>query len=211
MAERKAPTPSPSSATRASRSAGLGTGILIGILLGIGMALAVAVWLNVRGSPFSERDAPAELPSLKLPAPATDGVSNQPARTPPSPAVAGAPADAAPSEAEAGRNGQRFDFYEILPGSDPAAAPQPRINLPVSLFLQAGAFRSASDADDRKAQLNLLGQTAVVQRVQTGDSLLHRIRVGPFATPAELDRAREFLKSNGIDSISMRPEASVSQ
>ena len=81
----------------------------------------------------------------------------------------------------------------------------------MALYLQAGAFRSPADADDRKAQLNLLGQTAVVQRVQTGGLLLHRIRVGPFANQAELDRAREFLKSNGIDSIPMRPEANASQ
>jgi len=203
MAERK--PAAPSAAGGASRRAGLGTGILIGVLLGIGMALAVAVWLNVRGSPFSEREAPTELPPLKETPPA-----------PPAPPVAGpAPVPAAPAEAEAespdARNGQRFDFYDILPGTDPAATPKPRVNLPVALYLQAGAFRNPADADDRKAQLNLLGQTAVVQRVQAGDSLLHRIRVGPFANQAELDRAREFLKSNGIESIPMRPDTNDSQ
>ncbi len=205
MAERK--PPAPSATTRASRPAGLGTGILIGILLGIAMALAVAVWLNVRGSPFNEREAPAELPPLKTPPP-------PPVVAPPVPATSSV-APAAPGEADAdaggASNGQRFDFYDILPSTDPAAAPQPRVNLPMALYLQAGAFRSPADADDRKAQLNLLGQTAVVQRVQTGGLLLHRIRVGPFANQAELDRAREFLKSNGIDSIPMRPEANASQ
>jgi len=201
MAERK-PTPP---AAGASRSAGLGTGILIGVLLGIAMALAVAVWLNVRGSPFSERDNPAELPPLKETPPAA----------PAAPSAGPVPAPAAPASADTEapevRNGQRFDFYDILPSTDPAAAPKPRVNLPVALYLQAGAFRSPADADDRKAQLNLIGQTAVVQRVQTGDGLLHRIRVGPFATQAELDHAREFLKSNGIDSIPMRPETNPSQ
>jgi cell division protein FtsN len=200
MAERK---PASSSASSTSRPAGLGTGILIGILLGIGMALAVAVWLNVRGSPFSEREAPAELPPLKEAPPAP----------PAAPATGAVPVPAPEDDggADAARSGQRFDFYEILPSTDPAAAPQPRINLPVALYLQAGAFRNPADADDRKAQLNLLGQTAVVQRVQTGDGMLHRIRVGPFATQAELDRAREFLRNNSIDSIPMRPEATASQ
>ena len=206
MAER-APAPSPPAKAGTSRRGGLATGILIGILLGIAMALAVAVWLNVRGSPFSEREAPAELPPLKLP--------SSPA--PPAPATAGADvteptaADAEAGAAEAARGGQRFDFYEILPSTDPAAGPQPRANLPVALYLQAGAFRNPTDADDRKAQLNLLGQTAVVQRVQTGDGMLHRIRVGPFANPAELDRARAFLSNNGIESIPMRPEVNTSQ
>jgi cell division protein FtsN len=202
MAERK-PQATSSSAAGASRPAGLGTGILIGILLGIGMALAVAVWLNVRGSPFNEREAPAELPPLKETPPAP----------PAAPATGAAPVPAPMDDvgADATRNGQRFDFYDILPSTDPAAAPQPRVNLPVALYLQAGAFRNPADADDRKAQLNLLGQTAVVQRMQTGDSMLHRIRVGPFSTQSELDRAREFLRNNGIDSIPMRPEATVSQ
>lgn len=204
MAERKAPAAPPAAASR-SGSPGLASGILIGILLGIGMALGVAAWLNVRGSPFSERDAPAELPPLKSPpSAAADAPAAGPAAGAAGPAAGTPPADAA-------RGGQRFDFYEILPSGEPAAVSPPRIDLPVALYLQAGAFRSASDADDRKAQLNLLGQTAVVQRQQVGDSLLHRIRVGPFATEAELERAREFLKSNGIDSIPVRAEANVSQ
>ena len=115
------------------------------------------------------------------------------------------------SEAPETRNGQRYDFYDILPSTDPAAAPKPRVNLPINLYLQAGAFRNPADADDRKAHLNLLGQNAVVQRVQSGDALLHRIRVGPFATQGELDRTREFLRNNGIDSIPMRPDANASQ
>jgi cell division septation protein DedD len=195
MAERK---PAAASGGGASRAPGLGAGILIGVLLGIGLALAVAIWLNVRGSPFSEREVPAELPALKVPPPVA------PAQAPPAVAK---PADAA--EDEAG-NGQRFDFYEILPGTEATAVARPRINLPVALYLQAGAFRSPTDADDRKAQLNLLGQTAVVQRVQVGESLLHRIRVGPFATQAELEQVRAFLSQNGIDSIPMRPETTAS-
>lgn len=206
MAERK--PSSGSTASAASRGPGLGTGILIGVLLGIGLALAVAIWLNVRGSPFSEREAPADLPPLKeappsVPAAPTGDAVPLPSMPPEGDAEGAAGADTG--------NGQRFDFYEILPGTDPAATPKPRVSLPVTLYLQAGAFRSPADADDRKAQLNLLGQTAVVQRIPTGDSLLHRIRVGPFSTQAELDQAREFLRNNGIDSIPMRPETNVSQ
>jgi len=206
MAERKPSAATPGAGP--SRGPGLGAGILIGVLLGIGLALAVAIWLNVRGTPFSEREVPAELPPLKEappPLPAAPAANGTPPAKAPADEDAGGPGDA-----DAG-NGQRFDFYEILPGTDPAATPKPRVNLPVALYLQAGAFRSPADADDRKAQLNLLGQMAVVQRVQTGDSLLHRIRVGPFSTQAELDQVREFLRNNGIDSIPMRPDTNASQ
>lgn len=215
--ERSAVSP-PAPAAGKSRRGGLFTGIFIGILLGLAMALAVAVWLNVRGSPFNEREAPAELPPLKTPpAPAAAPATG---RSPSSSSDTDTGSDNGPGNgssngsgngSEAARNPQRFDFYDILPSTDPAAAPTPRMDQPVALYLQAGAFRSASDADDRKARLNLLGQTAVVQRVQSGDVLLHRIRVGPFANQAELDRAREFLKNNDVDSIPMRAEANVSQ
>lgn len=196
-----------------TRGGGLFTGIFIGVLLGIAMALAVAVWLNLRGSPFAERDQPTELPALKTPA--------EPAAAPKSPAPeAGAdgappvepdsvPSGAAPAPAAPERGAQRFDFYDILPRSGTATEPPPRVPLPVGFYLQAGAFRNPSEADDRKAHLALLGQTAVVQRVQSDGGMLHRIRVGPFATHAELERAREFLKTNGIDSIPMRPEAAT--
>lgn len=238
MAERKStPAPTPG-ASGGRRGAGLFTGVFIGILLGIAMALAVAVWLNVRGSPFSEREAPVDLPPLQPPAaavrpPASDdgatggGAVGADAAAPDAaglgtagpgtPGESGSGRETPAQRPESGRGGQRFDFYEILPGkgaaNDPAgeSAQPPRINLPMAFFLQAGAFRNPADADDRKAHLALLGQSAVVQRVEAGGGVLHRIRVGPFATQAELDRARAFLSSNGIESIPLRPEATPSQ
>ncbi|MBU3693659.1 MAG: hypothetical protein FGM40_02380 [Rhodocyclaceae bacterium] len=184
---------------------GFFAGFFIGVLFGIGSALAVAVWLNVRGSPFSEREVPVELPPLKTPpaAPVTgpgdagalpdDGLDIGT----PDQGVAPAPADLS-----------RPDAGELRPERSAAAdGSAPRISLPFGYYLQAGAFRNPVEAEDRKARLNLLGQTATVQPLPGGSGLLYRIRVGPFATQAELERAREFLKRNGIDSIPMRPEA----
>lgn len=222
MAERKPPPASPPAASGSRRGVGLFTGIFIGILIGIGMALAVAVWLNLHGSPFQERESPAELPPLK-----------QPAEPRKAPDDAGAPADiAAPAPDAAGeapppdelptnagqlvpgrdspvRESQAHKNPTLLRGGGADMPSQARINLPIGFYLQAGAFRSAAEAEDRKAQLALLGQTATVQRGDDPGGALHRIRVGPFSTQLELERTREFLKTNGIESIPVRPEATA--
>jgi len=208
--------PAPGAANRPAASGGRGggffTGLFVGILLGIGMALAVAVWLNVRGSPFSEREAPAELPPIKrpadLPRPAsgealvpgaaddgsTDGGSRDDRSAP-----AGDPRALGADARDPGSG-------RTLPADRPS---QPRTGLPEALYLQAGAFRNALEADDRKVSISLLGETAAVQRVAGSGGPLYRIRVGPFASQAELERARDLLKDNGIDSIPVRPGATT--
>jgi len=195
MAERKSAVPD-SSPNRAAprRGGGLFTGILIGLLLGIMMALAVAVWLNLRGSPFAEREAPTVLPAVPEPKPAA------------APAVPAADDGEGTVAGEAVKPPSKFDFYDILPNkSGEPASTGNRTALPAGLYLQAGAFRNPVDADDQKARLALIGLTAVVQRLPVSDGFLHRIRVGPFASSAELDAARTLLKSNGIDSVPVRP------
>ncbi len=158
------------------------TGIVIGVLLGVAAAVAVAVWLNVRGTPFAERQAPAVLPPM-------------------------APADSSvPETGSTDAEPPRFDFYEILPGNEPAMEEAPRSATGAPLWLQAGAFRSASDADDRKARIALLGQNATVQRIEVDGGFVHRIRVGPFTSEQELEAVRAFLSDNGIDSIPVRPD-----
>ena len=77
------------------------------------------------------------------------------------------------------------------------------------MYLQAGAFRTAPEADDRKLSLSLLGQAAVVQRVVSAGGPLYRVRLGPFADPTELDRTRDLLRENGIDSIPVRLDPTI--
>jgi len=210
MVERK---PAEAQTGGASRGAGLFTGIFIGILIGIGMALAVAVWLNLRGSPFQERESPTELPPLKQPAEppkAPDGAASPPvedATDGAEPAVPGA--GGATDERPAGAPDLPGRLPRAGAASEPSSQPSARISLPMSFYLQAGAFRSAAEADDRRSRLTLLGQAASVQHAEDASGALHRIRVGPFATQAELERVRAFLKNNGIDSIPVRPDAVV--
>lgn len=157
----------------ASRNTGRsgGSPVFTGVLIGlvVGAVLAVAVALWITGS------------NPFRPAPAAPDLTAPPSATP----------EPAPS----------FDFYKVLPSDAPGelpssatpAAPTPRY------YLQAGAFQNASDADNLKAQLAMLGVEAVIQTGEVADmGVFHRVRVGPFDAMDEVNRTRSLLTQNDI-------------
>ena len=168
-------------------------GILIGLVLGLGIALGVAWYINKMPSPFTaERKAPPRVDAPK-----------------------GDKSTAPKGEDKAAKAGEkpRFDFYKILPGEETpadkrskeadkkdsgkkavASAPKERF------FLQAGAFQSAPDADNLKARLALIGVEATIQSTVVPEKgTWHRVRVGPYTSVEELNRVRDTLKQNGIE------------
>jgi cell division protein FtsN len=67
------------------------------------------------------------------------------------------------------------------------------------LFLQVGAFQKSTDADNLKARLALMGLVAGVQEVTIPEKgTLFRVRVGPYASVDEMNRARGVLAQNEI-------------
>jgi len=75
-------------------------------------------------------------------------------------------------------------------------------------FLQVGSFAAASDADNRKAKLALLGFEAMVRAVQVPEKgTVHRVIVGPFATPAEMEEAKAELTANNFASSLLSKQA----
>ncbi len=172
----------------ASRGGGgsLFIGILIGLVLGLGIALGVAWYINKMPNPFQQK-APAAKPESGKPAPQ--------------------PPKAADKNGKAAEAKPRFDFYKILPGvEEPATDQQLRDAKRApsaareSFYLQAGAFQNAPDADNLKARLALLGVQASIQTTTLPDrGVWHRVRLGPYGSVEELNRARDTLKNNGID------------
>lgn len=162
-------------------------GILIGLVLGLGIALGVAWYINKMPNPFTTRTPPTKLEPVKPPP--TSGKSADPSARAP---------DSKP----------RFDFYKILPGAEePVGEPQAKGAKKPStaaagetFFLQAGAFQNAKDAESLRARLALLGIEARVQTATLPDKgVWHRVRVGPYTSVEELDRTRDALKQNGVD------------
>ena len=101
----------------------------------------------------------------------------------------------------------RFDFYEILPGAKEATPEKPAKETPKgstvsgkeAFFLQAGSFQNAPDADNLKARLALLGVEAAIETTALPDKgTWHRVRIGPYTSVEELNRTRDTLKQNGV-------------
>jgi cell division protein FtsN len=167
-------------------------GMLIGLVLGLGIALGVAWYVNRMPSPF----LPHSTPSSKVEA----GKGS---------AAAGKDGSQAAKSAE---TKPRFDFYKILPGQEEPAtekqfreATRSKPSEREAFYLQAGAFQNAPDADTLKARLALLGVEATIQTTTLPDKgVWHRVRAGPYTSIEELNRARETLKQNGVETTLIR-------
>jgi cell division protein FtsN len=106
----------------------------------------------------------------------------------------------------------KIDFYTVLedriidipvPKDDVDGLKNPSINKQAveKFTLQAGSFKSASDADSLKAQLAFLGLEAKVHSANVNGSTWHRVVLGPFASNSKISRAKNLLLENGIEYV----------
>lgn len=191
---------------RKKSSGGTLIGMFIGLVLGVAVAAAVVWFMNKAPLPFTTK-------GQQPPRPDQVAVAGKPAEPV---ALPGKPGDPVPEK--------RFQFYDILPGK---AAPVPdkpgtkpaddgkkdtaakdekkeeKKDEPkeskTPIFLQAGSFSSAQDADNQKAKLAFMGMEAVIQQVMIQDKTLYRVRVGPYTKIDELNKVRAELAKAGIE------------
>ena len=75
---------------------------------------------------------------------------------------------------------------------------------PFIYFVQAGAFRTAEDAEGQRAKLSLMGiEAKVTEREQSGRQVF-RVRLGPFEKKEDADRQKEKLEASGVDTALVR-------
>lgn len=113
----------------------------------------------------------------------------------------------------------RYDFFTVLPEmevvvpeqelsrkadtAEPTTAETSVVDQDLYI-LQAGSFQNATDAEQMKAQLALLGTMATVQKVTVNGQTWHRVRLGPFRGAREADEMRRTLSDNRIDTLVMK-------
>lgn len=195
------------------------TGIIIGLIIGLGIAVAVALVITKGASPFTDRSNKMGRPADLEPSQANDPNkplygTRTPVRETPKPAPsAPAPAPAAPAAAPADADplgaaiaGMQEPRRAPAPGPTPApvntvaAAPAAAaVTDGYIYYLQAGAFREMSDAENTRAKLALLGFEAAITDRSTDSGVLHRVRVGPYTQVEAVNRARAKLLDSGID------------
>lgn len=193
------------------------TGIIIGLIIGLGIAVAVALVITKGASPFTDRSNKMGRPADLEPSQANDPNkplygTRTPVRETPKPAPsqpdvkpaapAAAPVDADPlGAAIAGMQEPR----RAAPAPTPAAPANTVAAAPAAVsdgyiyYLQAGAFREMSDAENTRAKLALLGFEAAITDRSTDSGVLHRVRVGPYTQVEAVNRARAKLLDSGID------------
>lgn len=85
------------------------------------------------------------------------------------------------------------------PAGGEAASPGGSNTQTQQYFVQAGAFTSASDAEQQRARLAFQGVQATVSQVVANGQTLHRVRVGPYATREAAGVAQKDLAANGVE------------
>ena len=207
-------------------------GLVIGLTVALGVAMYVTKvpmpFSNKNLSRSAEQDAveaqknkdwnPNSAIQAKPASPPEGAADGAPANAatplPNDPPMPTAPAVAADPLADAAKN-------KPLAGTPPTAAtPQSAASQPVApqttapkasntadpftYFVQAGAFKSAADADAQKAKLSMMGiESKVSEREQAG-RIIYRVRSGPFDDKEQAEKIKSRLDSNGMDAALVR-------
>jgi cell division protein FtsN len=199
----------------AKKKSGGGTlvGMFIGLVLGVVAAAGVVLYLNKSPLPFNKQ---------VLENNGAQSATAQPAQPMALPGKPGDPipekrfqfydilpgkADAVPEKA-AKPEAQKEELKKEEPKKeeakkeetkkDEAKKEEPKESK-TPLFLQAGSFSTAQDADNQKAKLAFMGVEAVIQQVMIQDKTLFRVRVGPYSKIDELNKVRAELAKAGIE------------
>lgn len=167
----------------------LGTGFVAGVVL------ASFIFLGGHAPQLRNRNAPTPNPDASVPAVTDPGIADK----------AGGSKD--------------YDFYSVLPEME-VVIPDAEITAKVrtesvpraddrpapqaNYLLQAGSFPDASDAEAVKARLALMGFVANVQTVTINGKTWNRVRLGPYASAAELETAKQKLSAQGISAIALK-------
>ena len=171
-------------------------GMFIGLVLGVCIAAGVVWYINKAPLPFNQNVQNGDT------RPASATTSQEPKALP------GKPGDPAMEK--------RFQFYDILPGKTDAVPEKAATTTPADkpeskpeakagkesrspLFLQAGSFSNAEDADNQKVKLAFMGIESTVQQVMIEDRTWYRVRIGPYFQLEELNKTRASLAKSGIE------------
>jgi len=73
-------------------------------------------------------------------------------------------------------------------------------------ILQAGAFKTPSEAETTRAQLAMMGLLAHVEPAHINGNTLYRVRMGPYDSASELNDARTKLRHSGLPSMAIRAQ-----
>ena len=203
---------------------GFALGVVLGLLVGLALALGVALYITRAPNPFinkvpqrtAEQDtaeaernrnwdpnaplggkAVARAAAAASEAASAAAAAATTATAPAAQAAASAPGGLAPAARPAAR-----DPAAILSGGDttkPAADP-------FMYFVQAGAYSRSDEAEQQRAKLAMLGQTAKITEREQAGRTVYRVRMGPFQVRDVADGLQSRLQEAGLEAQIVRVE-----
>jgi cell division protein FtsN len=207
-------------------------GFVLGLVIGLTVALGVAMYVTKVPMPFSNKNQTRSADQDAVEAqknkdwnpngalqskPAAPAVPPDAAAAPNTgaaggPATAGTPgptgsSGATPPAANMPAPAVTADLPLAAPA--PAATPQPATKAaassdPFTYFVQAGAFKSAADADAQKAKLSMMGIEAKVSEREQAGRAIFRVRSGPFDDKEQAEKIKSRLDASGMDAALVR-------
>ena len=195
---------------------GFGMGLVAGLLIGLALALGVALYITKAPIPFINKvpQRTAEQDSAETernrnwdPNAALGGKAQPRPAAPAAPATAPAAsapgvAVAVPATAPAASRPAARDPAAILSGR---ATPTPAADAFI-YFVQAGAYTRSEDAEQQRAKLALLGQSAKISEREQAGRVVYRVRVGPFPNRDEADALKTRLQEASLETQIVRVE-----
>jgi DedD protein len=184
------------------------------VLLGVGV-VAFPILFETQPRPIPV-DIPIEIPSRDSVAPLAMPVPKPAIPKPPAPvaeapreptvAASAVPANPKPAEvtakpAEPVKPAPTVAPKEVIVPPKPAAQAAPSPAAPAAegrFVVQVGAFAEASAVREARAKVEKLGLATYTQVVETANGNRTRVRIGPFATREEAERAAATVKAAGL-------------
>ena len=207
-------------------------GFVLGLVIGLTVALGVAMYVTKVPMPFSNKNQTRSADQDAVEAqknkdwnpngalqskPATPEVPPDPAATPNASnpgtaggaATAGTPGSAGATSPAANLPAPAVTADPPIAAPAPAATPQPASKAaassdPFTYFVQAGAFKSAADADAQKAKLSMMGIEAKVSEREQAGRAIFRVRSGPFDDKEQAEKIKSRLDASGMDAALVR-------
>lgn len=198
-------------------------GFVLGLVIGLTVALGVAMYVTKVPMPFSNKNQTRSADQDAVEAqknkdwnpngalqskPATPEVPPDAAATP-NAGGAGTPGSAGATSPAANLPAPAVTADPPIAAPAPAATPQPATKAaassdPFTYFVQAGAFKSAADADAQKAKLSMMGIEAKVSEREQAGRAIFRVRSGPFDDKEQADKIKSRLDASGMDAALVR-------
>ena len=204
-------------------------GFVLGLVIGLTVALGVAMYVTKVPMPFSNKNQTRSADQDAVEAQKNKdwnpngALQSKPAtpEVPPDPAAAantgtaggagtaGTPGSAGATSPAANPPAPAVTADPPIAAPAPAATPQPAPKAaassdPFTYFVQAGAFKSAADADAQKAKLSMMGIEAKVSEREQAGRAIFRVRSGPFDDKEQAEKIKSRLDASGMDAALVR-------